>query len=327
MSEQDIDAVVVTSGRVTFEDNRVAHIYSPVNGRVASIDASLGQRLAKGAPLATIQSPDIGQASSDSNKADADLIAAKHDFDRKKALYEAHAASAADYEASEDAYRQAKAERERASQKAKLLRAGGIDSRVAGLRAHFADFGEVISRNVSPGVEVQGQYGSGQAVELFTVGELDKVWVIADVYESDLARVAVGAKSSVSVISYPGRTFEGTVDWVSGALDPQTRTARVRCTFDNADRKLKPEMYATVRIAATEPRKSIAVPRDAVVRLGDQAVVFVQQGAAPDGRARFERLPVSVDETAPGSFIPVEHGIEAGAKIVVSGSQVLASAI
>jgi len=95
--EQDVDDTILSSGRVTFDDQRVAHIYSPVTGRVMRIDANLGQRVKKGAPLAVIQSPDIGQASSDLGKANADLIAAEHDFKRKKELYEAHAASAADF--------------------------------------------------------------------------------------------------------------------------------------------------------------------------------------------------------------------------------------
>jgi len=325
VGEQDIDTAVLTSGRVTFEDDLVAHIYSPVTGRVGSVDAALGQRLKKGTRLATIQSPDVGQASADLNKSDADLIAAKHDFDRKRDLYEAKACSAADFEASEDAFRQAKAERSRAEQKASLLRAGGIDLVSQGYVLTSPIDGEVISRNLNPGIEVQGQYGGGTAVELFTVGELNKVWVMADVYESDLSRVAVGAKVRVSVLAYPGKAFEGTVDWVSGTLDPQTRTARVRCTFDNAERKLKPEMYVSARIVATQPTRALAIPRSALVKLGDQAVVFVQMGAAPDGRSRFERVPLAVDDVAPGDFVPVEHGLEAGAKVVVSGAQALAA--
>jgi cobalt-zinc-cadmium efflux system membrane fusion protein len=324
VAERSIDDAVVTTGRVTFDDVKVAHIYSPVTGRVGTVDAALGQRVKRGQALATITSPDVGQASSDLHKADADLIAAQHDFDRKKDLLSVKACTAAEYEQAEDTFRSAKAERARAEMKAKLFRSGG-DLVSQGYALTSPIEGEVIARNLHPGVEVQGQYGNGSAVELFTVGELDKVWIMADVYESDLARVQVGAKVVVSVVAYPGKAFVGSVDWVSGTLDPVTRTARVRCTFENPDKLLKPEMYAQARITASDEKKAVAVPRDAVVHMGEQSVVFVQVGAAPGNRVRFERLPVAVDETVQGDFVPVEHGLEAGTRVVTHGAPALAN--
>ena len=282
---------MATTGRVTFDDQRVAHVYSPVTGRVVSVDAALGQRLKRGAPLATIVSPSIGQWSSDLHKADADLIAAEHDFKRKTGAPRGEGRRAADYEASEDAYRQAKAEKERAEQKAHLLRRGGASAVSQGYTLTTPIDGEVIARAAQPRHRGAGAVRQRRrAVELFTVGELDKVWVLADVYEQDLARVAVGAKVTVKRLAYPDKTFEGTVDWVSGALDPATRTAHVRCVFDNPDRLLKPEMYANVRIAASQARTALAVPRSAVVHLGEQAVVYAQSGSAR-GRARALRAP------------------------------------
>ena len=326
LQEEDVDDTILTSGRVTFDDQRVAHVFSPVTGRVARIEAALGERLHRGQPLAVITSPDIGQASSDLGKADADLIAAEHDFKRKKDLFESHAASQADYEASEDNYRKAKAEKERAYQKAFLLRTGSVDAVSQGYTLTSPIEGELIARAVNPGIEVQGQYGGGQAVELFTVGELDKVWVLADVYEMDLARMKVGAPVSVKVVAYPGKTFTGRVDWVSGTLDPMSRTAKVRCTFDNPDRLLKPEMYATVTISVEET-KALALPKGAVLRLGDQTVVFVETGKTPDGRLKFERVPVQVDEGEGSQWLPVQHGLDKGTKVVTQGAILLAGMI
>jgi len=323
IADQNVDDTILTSGKVTFDDQRVAHIYSPVSGRVTRIDAQLGVRVKKGSPLAVIESPDIGIASSDVGKASADLIAAEHDFKRQKDLYDNHAASQKDLEISEDNYRKAKAEMDRAKQKAYLLRAGGGGSDVSqGYTVITPMEGEVIMKNVSPGIEVQGQYGGGSAAELFTVGELDKVWVIADVFEMDIARVKVGSKANVKVVAYAGKNFEGKVDWVSGTLDPVTRTAKVRCTFDNPDRLLKPEMYATVQISVEE-RTALAIPRSALLRLGDQTVVFVQMGNTPDGKLKFERVPVTVDEGEGSKWVPVSHGLEKGQKIVTSGAILL----
>jgi cobalt-zinc-cadmium efflux system membrane fusion protein len=323
IAEQNVDDTILTSGRVTFDDLRVAHIYSPVTGKVVKIAAQLGERVKKGQPLAVIESPDIGGTVADVHKAEADLIAAEHDFKRKKDLYDQHAASAADLEASEDNYRKAKAELERARRKSALLGKGGVDAVNQTYTLTSPIDGEVIMRNLNPGVEVQGQYGGGQAVELVTVGELDRVWVLADLYEMDIARVKIGSKVSVKIVTYKDRVFQGTVDWVSGALDPTTRTAKVRCTLDNQERLLKPEMYATVQVSVEE-RKALAIPRSSILRLGETTVVFIQIGDS-DGKVKFERVPVTVDEGEASNWLVVQHGLELGQKVVTSGAILLSA--
>lgn len=316
---------LVASGRVAFDDARVAHVFAPVNGRVTRIDAALGQHVAKGTPLAAIQSPEIGAASSDLRKADADLRAAEHDYTRQKELHDAHAASASDFEKAEDLFAQAKAEQARSRQKAALLRTGSGDavSQTFTLLSPIA--GEIVARNVNPGLEVQGQYGGGSAAELFTIGELDRVWVFADIYESDLARVTPSMKVEVSAVSFPGKSYAGIVDWVGGTLDPVTRMMRVRCVLENPDRLLKPEMYATVRVTVPE-RTSLSVPRTAVVRLGDYDFVFASTGFTRDGRTKFERVPVTVEDTE-GGRLEVLRGLAVDTPIAINGADAVAAAM
>ncbi|MGH7268839.1 MAG: efflux RND transporter periplasmic adaptor subunit, partial [Polyangiaceae bacterium] len=166
-----------------------------------------------------------------------------------------------------------------------------------------------------------GQYSGGTTQELFTVGELDKVWVFGDLYEVDLARVHVGARAEITALAYPGKVFRGTVDWISAGLDPSTRTAKVRCTFDNHDKLLRPSMYSTVRIAVDQKR-ALAIPRSALVALGEYKVVFVKVGES-DGYAKFERVPVDLDEREGSPWIEVKHGLDAGQEVVTSGSAFL----
>ena len=257
----------------------------------------------KGDPLAVIESPDIGNAVSDVHKAEADLIAAEHDFKRKKDLFEQKAGSAADQEASEDNWRKAKAEVERARQKAYLLRAGNVDTVTQTYTLPSPIDGEVLAMSINPGIEVQGQYTGGATQELFTIGEIDQVWVIGDLYEMDLSRVQVGAPAAVTVVAYPDKVFNGQVDWVSGMLDPGTRTAKVRCTFDNPDRLLRPEMYATVQISV-EQKKALAIPRNALLRLGEYKVVFVQVG----GGRRLRQVRAAARRRRRGRGEPVARG-------------------
>ena len=299
----------------------VAHVFSPVTGRVTAINAALGQRVKKGDSLAVIESPDLDLALANVQKADADMVAAKHNFDRQKELADAHAVSQRDLESAEDDYNKATAELHRSQQMMKILHAEGTSSGAFSLRTPVA--GEVISRTVNPGMEVQGQYGGGgSAVELFTVGELDPLWAIADVYEMDLSRVKVGDSVDVTVVAYPDRKFQGRIDWISGALDPVTRTAKVRCTLANPDHLLRPEMYATMSVAGTGQRM-LSLPRAAVLHLGDQTLVYEDIGPGPGGLLRFQQVPVDVDEDIPGDYVHVVKGLAENDRVVTSGSLLL----
>jgi cobalt-zinc-cadmium efflux system membrane fusion protein len=334
VGEQSVDATLVTNGTVALDDLRSGHVFSPVTGRVTKIVAKLGQRVKRGDPLATIESPDIGSAVSDMHKAEADFIAGQNDLRRKRDLYARRAASAADVEQSEDAERNAKAELERARMKQSLLRWGYVDavSQTYTLRSPID--GEVLLRNVTPGMEVQGQYSGGPGNvcvpglqstaacgELFTVGELDRVWVLGDVYEVDLPRLHVGARAAITTVAHPNQVFTGIVDWISSGLDPGTRTAKVRCTLDNPEGKLRPMMYTQVAITVDE-RRALAIPRSAVVPVGETKVVFLEI-AESDGKLRFQRLPVDLEEARNTDFVAVRHGVTAGQKIVSMGATML----
>jgi cobalt-zinc-cadmium efflux system membrane fusion protein len=319
---QNLDRVLGAGGRISFDDQRVTHVFSPVNGRVRQLVAQPGQRVGKGDPLAIIDSPDVGSAISDYAKAQAALGAAEREHQRQKELFAAHAAAERELEGAEANARQARAELERAAEKARLLTGGKLSDVTQEFVLRSPIAGEVISRAANPGVEVQGQYSGGTAVELFTVGELDRVWTMADVFEADLGRVRVGAPVTVEVIAFPGRRFGGRVDWISGAVDPATRTAKVRCAVDNSDRLLKPEMYATASIAVPG-RRALAIPRGAVLRQGDQTVVFREVGTTADGLVRFERWPVKVDDEGSDAMVAVLAGLAAGDRVVSAGGILL----
>ena len=318
---QNIDDSILTSGRIALDPQRSGHVFSPVTGRVVKINAQLGEHVKQGQALAVIESPDIGNAVSDVHKAEADLIAADHDRTRKKELFESKAGSMADLEASEDNYRKAKAEIERARAKEFLLRVGNVDAVTQTYTLPAPIDGEVLLLNINPGIEVQGMYTGGANQELFTIGQVDRVWLLGDLYEMDLARVQVGSPATVTVVAYPDQEFKGQVDWVSGMLDPTTRTAKVRCTFDNPEKKLRPEMFSTVEIVVDQ-KKALAIPRDSVLRLGDAKIVFIKIGEE-DGHVKFKRLPIDVDEGETSPWLEVKHGLLPGQEIVTNGAILL----
>lgn len=322
VAEHDVGGSIVTSGRLTFDDLHVSHVFSPVTGRVTAIHAQLGQHVKKGDPLVTIDSPDLGTASADVAKAEADLMQAEHEFKRFKELYALRTISMRELETSEDNYRKARAEVDRVRAKARLLSAGGGAVGQGYVLRALID-GEVVARSVNPGQEVAGQYSGGAAVELFTIGERDPLWVLADVFEMDISRVKPGQKVTVKVAAFPDKVFEGKVDFVAGALDPATRTVRVRCTLPNPDGGLRPEMFATITLSV-ESARQLAVPATAVLRLGEETVVFVRSGNGPEGKLRFERRAIKAADDTPGEWIPVFEGLKPGEQ-VVSTSAILLS--
>ncbi len=206
-----------------------------------------------------------------------------------------------------------------------LLHTGNVEAATQTYTLTSPIDGDLWSRNIAPGMEVQGQYGGGTAQELFTVGDVSTVWVVGDLYEVDLARVHVGAAALVTVISQRDQVFRATVDWISSVLDPDTRTAKVRCTLQNPDKLLRPQMYATLELSVDQQPR-LAIPSRAVIRLGEYRVVFVRVGEMGP-LTRFERVPVEIDERESGDWREVKHGLTAGQKVVVGGVQLLSRQI
>jgi cobalt-zinc-cadmium efflux system membrane fusion protein len=328
LREQDVRNAVSIGGRLAFDDLRVSHIFSPVNGRVTRVLARTGQHVIKGTPLLAISSPDVGGFVADVMKAQAALGAAEHEYERQKDLYSyaapVHAGTLKDLETAEDNWRKAKAELDRARQKTQLLKAGDVDSVTQEYVLRSPIAGEVIARMANPGLEVQGQYSSGgNVVELFTIGATDQLWVLGDVYEMDRPRVNEGDDVELTVGAYPGMVFRGIVDWVSDVLDPTLHTAKVRCIIKNPDRLLKPEMYEALKISVPGTHV-LAIPRLALMRAGGETVVFVATGQhRPDGAVVFKRRTVVANDRIDGDLLPVLSGLKPGEAVAVDHSVLL----
>ena len=320
-AEHDVNDVLVTPGRVAFDEDRVSHVFSPVSGQVRSIDGELGAPVARGHTLAVIASPDLGQATADLRKAQAALVAVQHAYDRQRQLWQSRATTLVELEQAKDDWRSAQAEHSRAAQKVALFHAGSAVSQTFDLKSPLD--GEVLARVVNPGLQVQGIYSGGTSPELFTVGDLEEVWVFSAVHQADFARVRVGAHAEVALVS-GDRPFVGFVDWISGALDPQTRTATIRCVIRNRGAELKPEMYGTVTVSAT-PVRALAIPRESIVRLGGTPSSSSTAVSPPTRVQRFERPSRTADEDVAGDFVPVTHGVELGDHVVTQGMVALSA--
>jgi cobalt-zinc-cadmium efflux system membrane fusion protein len=322
VEERPVAGEITAPGRIAFDDSRVAHVFSPVSGRVSRIHAQLGDRVRKDAPLVTLEAPDVGGAAADVRKAQADLTTAERELARQTDLYQAHASAQKDLEAAQAARDRAAAELARARERARLFRHGSTSSAGQEVTLRSPIEGEVVARTVTPGMEISGQASGGTSPELFTVGDIDRVWAVADLFEMDLPKVKLGAKVSVRVVAWPDRVFNGKIDWISKVLDPASRSVRIRAVLDNPGHELLPEMIASMAVG-TPARMALALPRAALLRLGEQTVVLVQTGANENGVSRFEerRVRVEADDTDP---VVVLSGLSRGERVVVAGSLLLA---
>ena len=308
-------------GKVQYSEDRYAKVSSPLVGRVVEVRAKLGDKVAAGQVLLSLESADLGAAYSDFVKAESDFQLSKRNYELAKDLYETKAMSKKDLVQAENDFLKAQAEFRRTRERLLALRVPAeeldkprterlITSRFD-LKSPLA--GTVVERNVTVGQMV----GADPTQVLYTIADLNELQVVAEVYERDLSRVSKGVAVTVTVEAYPDETFSGTIVYVGDVVDPTTRTIKVRCNVTNRDLKLKPEMFARVRLRVGSSRPVLALPKEAVIEVGGQAYVFVQ---AADGR--YVRRPV-VTGTMSGDTIQIREGLQSGERVVVKGALLL----
>lgn len=186
----------------------------------------------------------------------------------------------------------------------------GLPTRNVDLHADLS--GYVVRKNVFHGMRVT------PADTLFDIADLSRVWVLADVYESDLALIRAGMPAEVRLPYLPGRAWQGRVDWIAPTVEEPTRTVKLRIEVDNRDAALKPEMFADVFLSA-DLGTGLSVPEDALVSSADANLVFVDLA---DGR--LEPRAVQIGQRF-GEHVQVLAGLAAGERVVVSANFLLDS--
>ena len=149
---------------------------------------------------------------------------------------------------------------------------------------------------------------------LYQVTDLSSVWVLADVFEQDIAEVTPGARARITLAAHPGRDFSGTVDYVYPTLDEKTRTVPVRIVLANPQHLLKPAMYAQVELQSRATAPVLAVPDSALIDSGRRRIVLVQRG-----EGRFEPREVQTGQQGEG-YVEVRQGLQAGERVVVAAN-------
>lgn len=300
------------NGKIVFDENRTARVYSPVAGRALSIQAQVGDSVKAGQVLLEMDSPDVGAAVADVRKAQADLALKQQALERSRMLLEGGVVARKETEVAQADWASSRAEHERAMARLKNLRvsAGGNDNYV--VRSPIA--GVVVDRKVNPGSEVRPD----AADPLFLITDPSHVWASIDLPERDLSRISQGQKLSVQVDAYPDEVFDGEIKTIGVMVDPTTRRIPVRCLLDSKG-KLKPEMYARITPLDTTQHRVIRVPNSALITEGLYSYVFVEEQPL-----HFSKRKVTLDLQR-REYATVKSGLKPGERIVTGGAILLNS--
>lgn len=309
------------AGKVSYGEDRYSRVSSALVGRVQKIHGQLGEFVKAGDLLVTIESPEIASAYSEFIKEHSDLSYAQRSYGLAKDLYEIKALPQKDLKQAENDFVKAKAEFRRAREKLLALQVSKEE-----LNKPIADqaitstyqirsplSGTIVDRAVTPGQSVSGDPNQ----VLFTVADLNKVQVIADVYEKDLGLVQIKQKATVNVEAYPDTLFPATISAIGDVVDQTTRTIKLRAVVDNADRKLKPGMFARLNVKLSESLAYPLIPQEAVLEIDGNMYVYVA-----DNQNHYMKRPIKTGLPSAGQM-SVLSGLEPGEKIVIKGAVLL----
>lgn len=282
-------------------------VMSLANGRVVDIFARIGDTVHKGQLLLKVQSPDATNAFDTYIKAVADELLARKTLVRTKDLYEHGANPLSALEQAQDTEDDAAADLTAAEEQLKTL---GIDkahpSSIVNITSPISGVivAQTVTNAAATGISYAGNTGA------FTVADLSHVWVICDVFENDIHKLALGQEAKIALSAYPDRILTGRISEIDAMLDPNIRTAKVRLEVQNPG-MLRLGMFVNATFASKDLKSRAVVPASAVLHLHDRDWVFV-----PNGGRSFKRIEVQGGRMLDGDRQELLSGIDAGQKVV-----------
>jgi len=300
---------LTATGTVLPDVSREIPVISMANGKVVDIKARLDDNVKKGQLLLKVQSPDVTSAFNTYVKASNDEQMAHKAFLRTDDLFKHGAISQAMVEQAEDTEKNAKADLNAAEEQLQTL---GVDkahpSSVVPVYAPIS--GVIVAQNVS-NAGAAGVSLSGSA-NAFTIADLSTVWIVADVYENDISKLALGQEAKIKLNAFPDRRLTGKISDIGPILDPSLRTAKVRIEVANPG-FLKLGMFATATFTGRNTETHAVVPADAVLHLHDREWVFL-----PAGGSQFKRTEVHAGRMIDAGHQEILSGLAPGQQVVAN---------
>jgi cobalt-zinc-cadmium efflux system membrane fusion protein len=298
----DVESDLNLTGKVAFDEDQVIKVYPPVGGAAVEVKAELGDYVQKGAVLAVIKSADVAGYEQQRIAAEANEQIAKKNLEAAEDMHASGVASEKDLITAQREYAKAQAEAKRMREIYSIYDL----SEGSGYLVKAPISGFIVEKKINKGMQLRPDNSDN----LFTISNLDEVWVTANIYETDIGKVKAGYDADVTTLSYEGKVFKGKVDKVFNVLDPETKVMKVRIRLPNPGYLLKPEMFASVNVHYKEGGAMTEIPEEAVIfdKSRDYVVVYRD-------RSDVETREVKIFKTAAGRAW-VSAGINPGERVI-----------
>jgi len=316
VAERDFSATTSAPGYIDFDQDTAVQVFSPYQGKIAQAFVRLGDQVAKGQPLFTVESPDLMNASSTLLAAEATETANRKALDRANKLHGTQGISdqnveqAVSAEAASNASLQAASDALKVFGKspASLLASHKVDPLLV-VRSPIA--GRITARNAQPGLLVQ----PGGTPAPFTVADSSHLWMVATAAETDSNKFHVGQAVDVTVPALPGVTLRGRIETVGASVDPATRTVQLRSTVEDPQHVLRANMLATFAVHTGTAMRTLALPVDGVVREGDGTMTTW----VTTDRKHFTQRVIHIGQSRDG-YDQIIDGLQPGELTVTKGA-------
>ena len=314
VKERQLSAQLTVTATIHPNQDKIAHISPRVSGRIIKVNANLGDRVKDGQALAMLDSIELGEAHSAYVQVLSQQKVAKADLDRAEQLNADQIIPHKDYLRAKAGYEQARSLVRAAKDKLRLLEVAPeskhVDRTVSVFPLNAPFTGVVIEKHAILGELAQPDKS------LFTIGDLSVLWIEANLFEQDLAKVNVGAEAVVTVTAYPDQSFRGKVTYISSTVDKESRSVQARIEVPNLDGRLKPEMFATASIATAATANAITLPQEAVLLVYGQPTAFIEEAG------EYEPRPVELGAKLSGR-VAIKGGLKEGERVVIAGAYAL----
>ncbi len=299
---QTVEAELMLTGKISFDEDKVARVFPLAGGFVRDLNVELGDYVKKGQTMAIIRSPEIAGFTREGVAAESQVRVAEKNAQVATELYKSGNISEVELINSQKELENAKGELARIQAVLDMYSAGTgsiypIKSPVSGV---------IVQKNIALSMELRTEDIS----PVFIVGNLDEIWVMANIYESDITKIKEGYDAEITTISYPDKVFKGKIDKIFNLMDAESKVVKARITLKNENFELKPEMFANVRVTYKEAVKKLTIPSSALIF--DKSRYFVMIYKADDD---IETREVSVYKDT-GEIIYIESGLKAGEKVM-----------
>jgi cobalt-zinc-cadmium efflux system membrane fusion protein len=295
---------ITLTGSIAPDENKMVKIYPMVSGVARDVHVQLGDVVQKGQTLAVLKSAEMAAYTKDYISSEADIRNTHRILESTQDLYKSGLASQKDLEQAQSDYQKAVAEGKRASQVIQINKSNENGYEV---KAPLSGF--VVERNLTNNTQVRADNGQN----MFTIADLSTVYVLVNVYESDIAKIQTGDPVKITTLSYPDKVFDGKIDRINNMLDPDNKVMHARVTIQNPGNLLKPEMFANILIKAKSGESLPFINTSALVFNNDKNYVIVIDGSK--AKVHIQRVEISktVEDRA-----YISKGLKPGDRVVAS---------